>query len=164
MILIILMIFLSSPFLLLIFSPVLGFICSVIFLQGDFFHWYPAKKLKYGKPRSGESTLTQIGLDTPNLALAQINFPVLRTFRGLLVKKTPCKIPDRAQLPRYDVQIVPIMMVMMTCHDNALVRSGSSKHLFWEWPLVSSDFLIPATFFYQSDFLQFFGHQFLPTF
>ena len=35
--------------------------------------------------------------------------------------------------------------------DNALVRSGSSKHLFWEWPLVSSDFLIPATFFYQSD-------------
>ena len=26
------------------------------------------KKLKYGKPRLGESTLTWIGLDTPNLA------------------------------------------------------------------------------------------------
>ena len=45
-----------------------------------------------------------------------------------------------------------LVMVMMRCHDNALMRSGSSKHLFWEWPLVSSDFLIPATFFYQSDF------------
>ena len=30
------------------------------------FHWYPPKKLKYGKPRLGESTLTYIGLDTPN--------------------------------------------------------------------------------------------------
>ena len=39
---------------------------------GCFFHWYPPKNLKYGKPRLGESTLTQIGLDTPNLA--QINF------------------------------------------------------------------------------------------
>ena len=36
-------------------------------IQGDFFHWYPPKKLKYGKPRLGESTLTKIGLDTPNL-------------------------------------------------------------------------------------------------
>ena len=27
-------------------------------IQGDFFHWYPSKKLKYGKPRLGESTLT----------------------------------------------------------------------------------------------------------
>ena len=27
-------------------------------LQGDFFHWYPTKKLNYGKPRLGESTLT----------------------------------------------------------------------------------------------------------
>ena len=27
-------------------------------IQGDFFHWYPPKKLKYGKPRLGESTLT----------------------------------------------------------------------------------------------------------
>ena len=36
---------------------------------GCFFsHWYPPKKLKYGKPRLGESTLTLIGLDTPNLA------------------------------------------------------------------------------------------------
>ena len=25
---------------------------------GCFFHWYPPKKLKYGKPRLGESTLT----------------------------------------------------------------------------------------------------------
>ena len=25
---------------------------------GYFFHWYPPKKLKYGKPRLGESTLT----------------------------------------------------------------------------------------------------------
>ena len=27
-------------------------------LQGVFFHWYPPKKLKYRKPRLGESTLT----------------------------------------------------------------------------------------------------------
>ena len=27
-------------------------------IQGDFFNWYPPKKLKYGKPRLGESTLT----------------------------------------------------------------------------------------------------------
>ena len=38
------------------------------------------QKVKHGKPRLGESTLTQIVLDTPNLA--QINFSVLRTFRG----------------------------------------------------------------------------------
>ena len=25
---------------------------------GSFFHWYPPKKLKYGKPRLGEFTLT----------------------------------------------------------------------------------------------------------
>ena len=25
---------------------------------GCFFHWYPPKKLKYGKPRLGESTAT----------------------------------------------------------------------------------------------------------
>ena len=37
-------------------------------IQGVFFsHWYPPKKLKYGKPRLGESTLTKIVLDTPNL-------------------------------------------------------------------------------------------------
>ena len=33
-----------------------------------FFNWYPPKKLKYGKPRLGESMLMSIGLDTPNLA------------------------------------------------------------------------------------------------
>ena len=38
------------------------------FIQGVFFHWYPPKKLKYVKPRLGESTLTKIGLDTPSLA------------------------------------------------------------------------------------------------
>ena len=27
-------------------------------VQGDFFHWYPPKKLKYVKPRLGESTST----------------------------------------------------------------------------------------------------------
>ena len=27
-------------------------------IQGDFFHWYPPKKLKCGKPRLSESTLT----------------------------------------------------------------------------------------------------------
>ena len=36
--------------------------------------------LKYVKPRLGVSTLTQIVLGTPNLA--QINFFVLRTFKG----------------------------------------------------------------------------------
>ena len=35
---------------------------------GRFYHWYPPKKLKYGKPRFGESTLTEIVLDTPNIA------------------------------------------------------------------------------------------------
>ena len=35
---------------------------------GWFFSMVPPKKLKYGKPRLGESTLTYIGLDTPNLA------------------------------------------------------------------------------------------------
>ena len=30
---------------------------------GCFFHWYPPKKLKNGKPRLGESTLTWIVLD-----------------------------------------------------------------------------------------------------
>ena len=34
----------------------------------------------YGKPRLGESTLTEIVLDTSNLA--QINFSVLGTFMG----------------------------------------------------------------------------------
>ena len=29
-----------------------------IYHTGCFFHWYPPKKLKYGKPRLGESTLT----------------------------------------------------------------------------------------------------------
>ena len=29
-----------------------------LLIQGVFFHWYPPKKLKYGKPRLGESTLT----------------------------------------------------------------------------------------------------------
>ena len=29
-----------------------------LIIQGVFFNWYPPKKLKYGKPRLGESTLT----------------------------------------------------------------------------------------------------------
>ena len=37
---------------------VIGLLCSRLFMQGVFFHWYPPKKLKYGKPRSGESKLT----------------------------------------------------------------------------------------------------------
>ena len=45
------------------------------------FPWYPPKKLKYGKPRLGESTLTQIVLDTPHPA--QIDLFVLGTFRGV---------------------------------------------------------------------------------
>ena len=38
-----------------------GSVCLVALectLTGWFFHWYPPKKLKYGKPRLGESTLT----------------------------------------------------------------------------------------------------------
>ena len=50
-----------------------------------FFNWYPPKKLKYGKPRLGVSTLTYIGLDTPNLAY--INFFVLELLGGVPVKK-----------------------------------------------------------------------------
>ena len=45
-----------------------------------FFTGTPPKKFKYGKPRLGESTLTKIVLDTPNLAW--INFFVLGTFLG----------------------------------------------------------------------------------
>ena len=30
----------------------------IIFVQGVFFNWFPPKKLKYVKPRLGESTLT----------------------------------------------------------------------------------------------------------
>ena len=41
---------------------------GIQYIQGVFLNWYPPKKLKYGKPRLGESTLTYIGLDTPNLA------------------------------------------------------------------------------------------------
>ena len=55
-------------------------ISHLIILQGVFSHWYPPKKLKYGKPRLGESTLTYIGQDTPNLVL--INLFVLWTFWG----------------------------------------------------------------------------------
>ena len=44
-------VFLSSP------CPVVA--CLVVRLvQGGFFHWYPPKKLKYGKLRLDESTLT----------------------------------------------------------------------------------------------------------
>ena len=48
-------------------------------VQGIFTLGLP-KTLKHGKPRLGESTLTQIVVDTPNLAY--INFFVLRTFKG----------------------------------------------------------------------------------
>ena len=37
-------------------------------IQGVFSHWYPPKELKYGKSGLGESMLTLIDLDTPNLA------------------------------------------------------------------------------------------------
>ena len=36
------------------------------FIPGNFFHRYPPKKIKYGKPRFGEYTLTKFGQDTPN--------------------------------------------------------------------------------------------------
>ena len=38
-----------------------------LIIQGVFLSWASPKKLKYGKPRLGESTLTQIVLDTLNL-------------------------------------------------------------------------------------------------
>ena len=40
----------------------------IIHIQGVFLTALPPKKLKYVKPRLGESTLTYIVLDTPNLA------------------------------------------------------------------------------------------------
>ena len=44
-------------------------LCTLYLIHGVFFlHWAFPKKLKYGKPRLGESTLTKIDLDTPNLA------------------------------------------------------------------------------------------------
>ena len=60
-------------------------------IQGVFLTVTPLKKLKYGKPRFSESRLTQIGLNTPNLA--KINFLVLGTFKGgASEEKTPCKM------------------------------------------------------------------------
>ena len=52
-------------------NQIYGFNLSIIIIHactGCFFNWYPPKKLKYGNPRLGVSTLTYIGLDTPNLA------------------------------------------------------------------------------------------------
>ena len=66
-------------------------------IQGVFFHWYPPKKSKYGKPRLGESTLTQIGLDTPNLA--QIKFLYFELVMGVPVKKNSLYI-NRSMLPK----------------------------------------------------------------
>ena len=69
--------------------------CAVVtrLIEDDFFHWASPKKLKYGKPRLGESTLTQIVLDIPNVT--QINFSVLRTLRGGTSEKTtPCIFSD----------------------------------------------------------------------
>ena len=69
----------------------IGFFSSLVLFVLAYFTeilTYPPKNQKYGKPRLGESTLTYIGLDTPNLAY--INFFVLGTFRGGTSKKTPC--------------------------------------------------------------------------
>ena len=51
------------------------------------FTGYPPKKIKYGKPRLGESTLTQIGLDTPNLTQPRLTFLYLELLGGVPVKK-----------------------------------------------------------------------------
>ena len=48
---------------------------NCLHIQGVFFDLYLPKKLRYGKPMLGESTLTQIVLDTPSLA--KINFQIL---------------------------------------------------------------------------------------
>ena len=56
----------SSHFELLVFVRGMLVFCNIfscssfdsLYIQGFFFHWYPPKKLKYGKPRLGESTLT----------------------------------------------------------------------------------------------------------
>ena len=42
-----------------------GYGTNLLKIQGGFFHWYPPKKLKYGKHRFDESTLTYIVLDPP---------------------------------------------------------------------------------------------------
>ena len=68
----------------------IGFFSSLVLFVLAYFTeilTYPPKNQKYGKPRLGESTLTYIGLDTPNLAY--INFFVLRTLGGVPVKKHP---------------------------------------------------------------------------
>ena len=41
---------------------------------GCFFHWYPPKKLKYGKPRLGVSRPIYINVDSPNLGVPYFNF------------------------------------------------------------------------------------------
>ena len=41
-----------------IFSHIITYCICLYIIQGIFCHWYPTKKLKYRKPRLGESTLT----------------------------------------------------------------------------------------------------------
>ena len=47
---------------------VVEMVVAMVVVHGVFWDCRPPKKFKYGKPRLGESTLTKIVLDTPNLA------------------------------------------------------------------------------------------------
>ena len=72
------------------------------FYRVFFSHRYSPKKLKYGKPRLGESTWSQIGLDTPNLAQIHLTQPrltflYLELLGGVPVKKTPCIMGKQLQ-------------------------------------------------------------------
>ena len=49
---------LKGPFLLDNIKMHFVALISLDVVQGVFLNWYPPKKLKYGKPRIGESTLT----------------------------------------------------------------------------------------------------------
>ena len=49
---------LSSHCRLVVFVAITSYLKFCCHIQGDFFHWYPPKKLKYGKPRLGGSRLT----------------------------------------------------------------------------------------------------------
>ena len=49
---------LTYSLLALLHNTLLSTLLRIHSVQGVFSHWYPPKKLKYGKPRLGESTLT----------------------------------------------------------------------------------------------------------
>ena len=127
-------------------------------IQGVFFHWYPPKKLKYGKSRLGESTLTYrvffslglplkvlctdkliqarlgvsgtiyVNVDSPNL-----DFPYFNFLGEAQWNKTPC-------------------MLMPKVNSHAERRKKSLLHYyakgtFYYWKLIVMSWEMPCAYF-----------------